>query len=364
MTIRRHLLNMGARSVDVRIGVDALEDLSRMVKGTVGIPRRAAFLSRADEDARVLETVRHALIDAGFKPTQITPPAAVDVTSAQATLWLWDEMDRCGLTRDDLIVCVGDAALCSLTALCAKLWCGGMSSTLIPTTLDAMVTSATTMRPLGVTSSDAMLSFTPDPTLVVCDLTLVQGRPAEELEPGYVALMATMLADNKRNWEKFGTLIPKLLNGEEIALVDALGSSQLGRRGVLMAASPSARNALSYGVETAYALRSCLGADIPWHLLWVEGMRFEARLAVDACKFDPEVVFEQDDRFEELGVDELQFDLDAQTFIDAIKTCHAKRSNRFMFALPKMPGTIRLTAVSDEILERHAAAYVASRAEA
>ena len=92
-------------------------------------------------------------------------------------------------------------------------------------------------------------------------------------------------------------------------------------------------------------------------------MRFEARLAVEAAKFDVDAVFEQDDRFDDLGIEELPFKLDVDRFIDALKETNARYSNRLLFALPKNPGIIRLTAVTDDVLVRHASAYVASRAE-
>lgn len=364
MTVRRHVLNLGGKTVDVRIGVEALEELPRMLKGVVGAPRRAALVHAAALDEAILTTVRRALIDVGFKIEDVALAPEVDVSRAEAALTVWSQMTACGLTKDDLLVGVGDAPLCSLVAFCAHVWCGGMSSALIPLTLDAMVTAATVMRPLSVGAGPAVIETTPMPTLVVSDVSLLDAAPVDDLRLGYVTLMGSMLADSRKNWDAFGALIPRLNQRDALATIEAISIAQLGRRGVLMSAVPAARNALTYGVETARALRSCLGDNIPWYALLAEGMRFEARLAVDAAKLNPDIVFEQDDRFEDLGIEELRFTLDAEALIQTLKAVMAERSNRFMLALPKIPGTIRLTSVPDDVLERHAQAYVASRREA
>ena len=74
-------------------------------------------------------------------------------------------------------------------------------------------------------------------------------------------------------------------------------------------------------------------------------------------------VFEQDDRLDDLGIPELPFELDPVRFIEAFRAQQALRSNRLLVALPRTPGTIRLAGVEDDVLERHAQAYTASRAD-
>ena len=73
---------------------------------------------------------------------------------------------------------------------------------------------------------------------------------------------------------------------------------------------------------TARALRACLArrdAPAPWWQLLAEGMRFEARLATEAGKFSVEEVFALDDALEDLGVEELAFDIDVEEFLKALE---------------------------------------------
>lgn len=363
MTVRRQLLNFPSRSVDVRIGFDALEDFSRMVRGTVGVPRRAALVSASPLDEDLKGKVVRGAIDAGFEVVEVPCALSASPLALDDATGLLGALGEACITRDDVVIAVGDFHLCSLATFVAKLWCGGTACALVPTTLDAMVRASTTAEPLSVGGVEGMASLQPEPSLVVCDPTLVIAAEPEERLAGYVHIVATSLADSRKSWDRLGGQVERLAQGDEIALIDALSTSQLARRSVLTAANPSSRHALEYGFTTARALRACLGADIPFWKLVAEGMRFESRLATEVTKFAVDEVFEQDDRLDDLGVAELAFDLDPARFIAAIKETNARRSNRLFFALPRNPGIIRLAAVPDDVLERHAEAYLASRAE-
>ena len=160
--------------------------------------------------------------------------------------------------------------------------------------------------------------------------------------------------------------VPEILSGEEIALVNAVQWSQTARKDVLMATNPSARHALDFGKTGERTLRACLGdaaAHVPAYQLLSEGMRFEARLAHDACDFDINYVFEVDDCLEDFDIEELAFDLEPTAFIEEFRRQQFARSNRSMLPLPAALGAIRLTNVEDEVLERHAQAYLSSRKE-
>ena len=171
---------------------------------------------------------------------------------------------------------------------------------MLPTTFDAMLTVATTMKPLVASSANALpaIAFRPEPGLVVCDLDLVREADPEGLKLGYVVLVGTMLSSSKSRWNQFTETVPEILAGEEVALVNAVQWSQTARKDVLMATNPSARHALDFGKTGERTLRACLGdaaSQIPAYQLLSEGMRFEARVAHDACDFDIDYVFEVDD---------------------------------------------------------------------
>ena len=366
--IRRQLINFQNRSVDVRVGLGAFEELSRMFASAVGKPKRAMVVWNSATSERFGEVVEHALVDAGFAVFAACPRGFACRCYAGRCRYRFGALSANGITCDDLVVAVGDTATCSVVCWCANQWCGRTECALLPTTFDAMLTVATTMKPLVASSANALpaIAFRPEPGLVVCDLELVREADPEDLKLGYAVLVGTMLSSSKSRWNQFTETVPEILAGEEVALVNAVQWSQTAHKDVLMATNPSARHALDFGKTGERTLRACLGdaaSQVPAYQLLSEGMRFEARLAHDACDFDIDYVFEVDDCLEDFGIEEFAFDLEPAAYIEEFRRQQFVRSNRSMLPLPAALGAIRLTSVEDEVLERHAHAYLASRKE-
>lgn len=361
MTIRRKLLNFGTRSTDLRFGCGAFSELSKMLAGAVGRPCRAFMVADADLPEDLVLNVRRSLIDAGYRVDEV----ALDGESASsfATVGgLFAHLASFGLTAEDLVVGVGSAPVCSISAYIARSWCGGSACALVPTTLDAMIMAPTQMVPLSVGVHDAGVSLAPEVGLVICDLDLVRAFDSKRNGLGYALMCAASLAESRKCWESFESTVEGMVAGSEVSLMEAFTSTHTSRMNTAKSASPSARRAFMYGDTTARALAACLkDPSIPGYRLYAEGMRFEARLAVDVCEFPVDEMFALDDRLEDLGIEELQFSIEPEAFVEAVHAERFRRSNRFQFALPKHPGIIRLASVDDDVFERHARAFLASR---
>lgn len=369
MTIRRQLLNFGGYTTDYRLGCGAFDELPRLLSGSVGKPCHAFLLHGASIEDDQIECVRRALIDGGFSVAELS------VEEGTATVFSSVEGVLCqlagsGITADDLLVGLGDARVCSLASFAARMWAGRLSCALIPTTLDAMITCATAMEPFALdagrdgAASAGVVSLMPEVSLVVCDLDLVCNASLERNGLGYVRMVAAALTDCRKAWESFEGRIDGLLSGSEVAFLEGIGAALTSRVNTIKSVSPAARKAFMYGETTARALRSCLGSEFPAYRLLAEGLRFEARIAVDAFGFSVDSMFLQDDYLEDLGIEELTFELEPKPFIESLRRERFREANRFQLALPKNPGIIRLTSVDDEMLERHARAFLSSRASA
>lgn len=364
MNIRRQLINLSDTCIDFRLGFGAMDQLPGLLKSVVALPKRALLVSDKPSFRRFGDIVERSLIDAGFAVEPVFVEEASGSYSLEDAAAVFRGAQHAALTSDDLIVALGDADVCGLVSWCAKSWQGGVSSALIPLTLDAMVCSATGMKPISAAAGELpSLSLFPEPDLVVCDLSLAAAAEPESLKLGYVEGLLSAFVDSRSRWDDFGRIIPELIDGDEISLIDCVGWAQGSRRDVVCAANIGARSALDFGCVSARALASCLGHSYPGYQLRAEGMRFEARLAHEICDFDLDDVFELDDRFDDLGIDEAGFTLDVQTFVSALHKERLCTSNRFLFALPQAIGTVRLTSVDDDVLMRHAEAYLSSRAD-
>lgn len=357
MTIRRQLVNFGSTCTDFRIGSGLLDELPRILKNVVGSPKRAHAVISPGTEPHVREAVRRALADAGFT---ISITEAED-PSVECALDIMRDLARAGITSDDLVLGIGSTSACSLSIWCSRSWCSGTACVLIPTELDGMASLATGMVPLSCADAPGRVSVQPHVDIVACDLDLVSGLPVDRAGLGYTVIVRSALSESRRVWDKLAESIDRMLEGDLIALIDLLCMCQTSRSGSIKSSSPSARSALNFGLTTASALKKLLGASAPWYLCVAEGMRFEARVAHDAFGLDPEVIFDQDDAFEALGVGELAFDFKPEDLVEALRAERFRASNRFMLPLPKFPGTVRLTTVDDDVLERHAAAFVAAR---
>lgn len=359
--IRRKLLNFGSTSTDYRLGYDAFSESSRFFASVVGKPCRALLLSEDTVASDVMLSVRRSLVDAGYAVHEVSVSGKRPLGLADAAV-VYDALAAATITAEDILVGVGGMSACSLASFCGKTWCGGMAVVHVPTTLDAMVASSTQMDPLGAGDGFAAVSLSPQPALVVSNLDLVHEAGVDANGMGYVLLCAAHLAESRKCWEEFETASQRVAANDDRALLEALSAALTSRLNTVKSASPSARRAFMFGESTARALSQCLGESAPpAYLLRAEGMRFEARLAVDACDFSVDEMFALDDRLEDLGIEELQFNIEPQAFIEALKRDRFRRANRFQLALPKYPGIMRLASIDDELLERHARAFLASR---
>lgn len=361
--IRRQLVNLGGFGCDYRIGCGALGDFSRFASNVVTTPKRAVLVIEAGTSDSTLTLVNRGLIDAGFRVYTMQLAADDSVCTVDCALRIQEFCAESQLTCDDVIVSVGGMNVASVVDYVAMSWCGGCACAHVPTTFDAMCLAATRMRPLGLSSAHGLVSFHPHVSLVVCDLDLVMGQSADDKMLGLVYLVAAAMTESTRSWENFAKKIPGYLAGEEIAYIDMLGMAQTAWSGVLKASNPSARKAFNYGQPTARALAACLGDSFAPAQYLAEGLRFEARLAHEVFGLDLDTVFDQDDRLDDLGIEEIAFDLDVDVFIAALKREAYRLANRFMLSIPKASGTIRLATVDDDVLERHAKAYLSSRAD-
>ena len=108
--IRRQLINFQNRSVDVRVGLGAFDELPRMFASAVGKPKRAMVVWNDATSERFGEVVEHALVDAGFAVSLLVlevSPAGATLADADA---IFGALSANRITCDDLVVAVGDAA--------------------------------------------------------------------------------------------------------------------------------------------------------------------------------------------------------------------------------------------------------------
>ena len=185
--IRRQLINFQNRSVDVRVGLGAFDELSRMFASAVGKPKRAMVVWNTATSERFGEVVEHALVDAGFAVSQFSlevSPAGATLADADA---IFGALSANGITCDDLVVAVGDAAICSVVSWCANQWCGRTECALLPTTFPNILVSANQGIAVGMASQlcgfnlgevcDTTIAFLKNPEVRISETLLAPDFP-------------------------------------------------------------------------------------------------------------------------------------------------------------------------------------------
>ena len=103
------------------------------------------------------------------------------------------------------------------------------------------------------------------------------------------------------------------------------------------------------------------GPKVPASVLLADGMRFAARLAVATDALSVDDMFTQDELLERLGVGTTEVPVDPDELVAALRAERFRRSRRFMLALPRSLGRVRLSIVDDDLLAEHVAAWCSSR---
>ena len=90
-------------------------------------------------------------------------------------------------------------------------------------------------------------------------------------------------------------------------------------------------------------------------------MRFAARLSAAQDQLSIDDMFTQDELLERLGPGTVEAPVDPDALLAAMREERYRRTNRFMLALPRSLGRVRLSMVPDDLFAEHVAAWCDSR---
>jgi 3-dehydroquinate synthase len=119
---------------------------------------------------------------------------------------------------------------------------------------------------------------------------------------------------------------------------------------------------LNYGHTFGHALEKVAGYGVyPHGIAVAEGMRFAIRLAVDAGSAGRELVARQDALLDRLGLTAIQEPRNAAELLAAMKSDKKARAGAVRFVLLGAPGVWECSAVEEDLVSDHLAAWSASK---
>jgi 3-dehydroquinate synthase len=169
-----------AAPYDVVVGDDLLDRLPAVLGDGVA---RVALVAPVDLDS-LAAPVREALATS-YDVLDLPVPAGERAKTARVADDCWERLGRAGLTRSDAVVTVGGGATTDLGGFVAATWLRGVRVVHVPTTLLAMVDAALGGKTgINTASAKNLVGAFHEPAAVLCDLTMLDSLPADELRSG------------------------------------------------------------------------------------------------------------------------------------------------------------------------------------
>lgn len=347
-------------SLDVRGGIGLSGHVAKDLRSVVGKPHACALMGEPGADPALLDTYHRDLSSAGFEVRPVDmPEGGCDLARVQA---IAEALGEAKITGDDLVVVIGGEVALSCAALACSLWCGGVGLVEVPTDAAAALTVSVTPRALDMPGAPRMLSHDGTARFSVIDARLFDLDPAhEEMLRAFSIMAAVAACDSNKAFERLWDSADDLVAGDEQVILRQLLDSVKSRGRVVASTSAATRQSISYGTDLADALRSLTGGAVPESALLADGMRFSARLAVALEQLSVDDMFTQDELLERLGLGTCEVAVDPEELVARMHAERYRRTNRFMLATPRALGRVRLSAVPDDLLSEHVAAWCASR---
>src|SRR5918995_3049215 len=170
----------GASPYDVVVGRGLADRLPGILSDSV---QRVAFLYAAELDELaepVLDVLRKA-----YDVLALGLPSGEATKTAEVAFQCWDALGAAGFTRSDAVVTFGGGATTDLGGFVAATWLRGVRVVHVPTTLLAMVDAAVGGQTgINTAAGKKPVGSFHEPAGVLCDLSLLESLPREELVAG------------------------------------------------------------------------------------------------------------------------------------------------------------------------------------
>lgn len=347
-------------SMDLRVGTGILSEFPRVLRSAAGRPHACALVHEGDVSDDVVRVLHDNLCDQGFRVSTLSLGAVgCDLAEVERlNVMLRDAR----ITSDDIVLAVGGLKTLSVASFVCSSWLGGTQLAEVPTDLASAVVAATTPRALDSAGLERVVSQDAAARYTMIDLDLVGTDPKSDTALLAFALMVqTAMCDSDRAFGKLWDAADDLAAGDEAALTAQLQDTLKSRGKVSSATSAALRQSLEFGTTFADALLSLAPGEVSRATALADGMRFAARLGVAQETMSVDDMLAVDELLERLGVPTARVTVDAGELATRIRDARFQRTNRFMLAVPRALGRVRLAVMTDDLLAEHTAAWCASR---
>lgn len=183
------ILNTPTASCSIYAEAGALSEAGHIATSIV-TGRRAVIVTDTNVARRYLAPVRAVFEDAGFTVNAEILPAGERSKSPETVIRLYSFFATSGITRSDLIVCLGGGVPGDATGFAAATFMRGITFIQIPTTLLAQIDSAVGGKnAVNLPEGKNLVGTFYQPTAVIADSNFLSTLPKKQLADGMSELI-------------------------------------------------------------------------------------------------------------------------------------------------------------------------------
>ena len=345
----------GSRDYAVRIGEGVLDSLGNNLRSVPGFERVHDVLVVTDSNVGPLYLARtkQALVQAGFKPADVTLPAGEDAKTIAVAGEVWSAMAQLALGRDCAVVALGGGVVGDLAGFVAASYLRGVPVVQVPTTLLAMVDSSVGGKTaVNLPEGKNLVGAFHQPSFVCVDVATLETLPEREWRCGCgeIAKSAVIDSDEFFFW--------MLEHGQDLTRRDAAVTAEAIKRCVVFKAgvvtrdeheTAGVRECLNYGHTLGHAVETACGFGTFSHGEAVaEGMRFAVELARAQGGVAEGFAEAQAELLDAMGLPRLSYRATAEDLLGIMKRDKKVRGGQVRFVLARDVGQWETAPVSDD----------------
>lgn len=321
----------GASPYDVVVGHHLADHLPAMV----GDALRVAIIV-PDSLEELVEDAAGSLVEAMPERdvTVLAVPDGEEAKTAEVANACWEALGEEGFTRSDVVVTLGGGATTDLGGFVAASWLRGVRVVHVPTTLLAMVDAAVGGKTgINTEAGKNLVGAFHEPSGVICDLSLLETLPREELVAGLGEVVKCGFIADPEILRLVETTDPDDLVASSPVLRELVERAIRVKIDVVVADLKEqggadghpGREALNYGHTLAHAIERAEGYEIRHGEAVAIGCVFVAELAARAAGLPRELVDRHRAAFARVGLPTTYSDA---SFDDLLATMRVDKKSR------------------------------------
>ena len=349
---------------NVDIGAGALDQIGPMIRK---LTQAESIALVTDETVAALlgMKVDTELAREGYRVLSLTVPAGESSKSWGVAGDLCEALAAGGLSRTDVVVALGGGVVGDLAGFAAAVYLRGIDFIQVPTTLLAMVDSSVGGKTaVDLRTGKNLAGAFKQPLGVIADTSTLSTLPEAEWLSGLAEVAKTALLEGEAfvGWLEEHT--------DEVVARDEAVVSEIVERCVRFKADVVARDekdegpreCLNYGHTLGHAIEKVLGYGTITHGEAVaEGIRFAARVSVQAGRATTEFARRQDRLLDGLGLLPMPKRVEPAQVLEAMHSDKKSRSGVVRMVLMDEPGVWRCVPVQDMTISAHLDAWASTK---